>query len=212
MTDLPAPHRTMPLRFVALDLGNVLCDLDPPGFAARLGALTGATPEQVEAAVFGGGTWQRLEAGAAPPEAFREAVLHALGAHLPDDVFDATWCLIPTARPGADGLVDRLVVPHAIWSNTDPIHARDLTRTLKAMRSAAHLNLSFAVGACKPDRRFYEAGLAALGARPQEVLFVDDREENVAGARALGVMAHQVASLAGLEKILSDHGLLRLTA
>jgi putative hydrolase of the HAD superfamily len=202
----------MTTRFVALDLGNVLCDLDPPAFARRLGALTSTTAAQVEQAVFGSGAWQRLEVGDAPAREFRAAVLGALGASLDDDTFDDAWCLIPTPRPGADALVDRLVVPHAIWSNTDPIHARHLARTLDAMRTARHLNLSFAIQAAKPRARFYQTGLEALGVAPGEVLFVDDRAENVAAAQALGIQAHRAHSLPELAQILMENGLLRLAA
>lgn len=41
----------------------------------------------------------------------------------------------------------------------------------------------------KPERAAFEHALAALGARPGEVGFVDDQEANVAAARALGLDA-----------------------
>lgn len=41
----------------------------------------------------------------------------------------------------------------------------------------------------KPDRGIYERLLVATGCRPAELLFVDDRARNVAGAAALGIPA-----------------------
>ena len=41
----------------------------------------------------------------------------------------------------------------------------------------------------KPDRGIYEQLLAATGYRPAELLFVDDRAKNVAGAAAVGIPA-----------------------
>lgn len=41
----------------------------------------------------------------------------------------------------------------------------------------------------KPDRGIYEQLLAATGYRPAELLFVDDRAKNVAGAAAVGIAA-----------------------
>jgi putative hydrolase of the HAD superfamily len=41
----------------------------------------------------------------------------------------------------------------------------------------------------KPDRRIYELTCARLGLRPDEILFLDDYEPNVAAARALGMRA-----------------------
>ena len=49
-------------------------------------------------------------------------------------------------------------------------------------------------GAAKPDRRIFERGLELAGARPEEAVHVGDSVENdVAGARALGIRAVLVA-------------------
>lgn len=44
-------------------------------------------------------------------------------------------------------------------------------------------------GVMKPDPRIFEVALARTGAQPAEAIFVDDMEENVAAARALGMHA-----------------------
>ncbi|MEI5101596.1 HAD-IA family hydrolase [Streptomyces sp. PmtG] len=46
---------------------------------------------------------------------------------------------------------------------------------------------SAALGVAKPDRRIYELAAERLGAAVTRCLFVDDREENVAAATALGM-------------------------
>jgi putative hydrolase of the HAD superfamily len=45
------------------------------------------------------------------------------------------------------------------------------------------------VGARKPERRAYDAGVAALGVPPERVLFVDDLTVNVDAARGAGLQA-----------------------
>lgn len=45
------------------------------------------------------------------------------------------------------------------------------------------------VGSCKPAHAAYVAAADALGVAPADVLFVDDRPENVAGAEAAGMRA-----------------------
>lgn len=47
------------------------------------------------------------------------------------------------------------------------------------------------VGCMKPDPRIYHYALKQLDATPASTLFFDDREENVAAARALGIRAHR---------------------
>ncbi len=44
------------------------------------------------------------------------------------------------------------------------------------------------VGIRKPDRGLYEALLRRVGCAPERVVFVDDREQNVAAARAMGIV------------------------
>ena len=47
------------------------------------------------------------------------------------------------------------------------------------------------LGAVKPNRAFYERALAKFGLQPAACLFIDDRPENVEGARAFGIPALQ---------------------
>lgn len=42
-------------------------------------------------------------------------------------------------------------------------------------------------GISKPDERIYLLALDRLGLRPEEVLFIDDKRENVEAARRLGI-------------------------
>ncbi len=44
-------------------------------------------------------------------------------------------------------------------------------------------------GVTKPDIRIYRIFLERFGLRPEECLFIDDREDNVEGARAAGMRA-----------------------
>jgi putative hydrolase of the HAD superfamily len=45
------------------------------------------------------------------------------------------------------------------------------------------------VGVCKPDPRIFHSALERLGVDASETVFVDDREKNVNGAKALGIHA-----------------------
>lgn len=52
-----------------------------------------------------------------------------------------------------------------------------------------HATLSFELGAVKPRPEIYEDAVRGLGVAPEQALFLDDREENVEGARAIGLHA-----------------------
>ncbi len=68
---------------------------------------------------------------------------------------------------------------------------------------------SFELGACKPDEAFFVEAARRIGANPAAILFIDDRADNVAAARDVGLAAEQWTIADGhriLHGILDDHG------
>ncbi|MFJ8660392.1 HAD family hydrolase [Streptomyces sp. NPDC093795] len=61
-------------------------------------------------------------------------------------------------------------------------------------------------GHAKPDPAAYAWCLRALAAPPRDVLFVDDREENVAAAHAAGLHGVLFTGAADLRTALREHG------
>jgi putative hydrolase of the HAD superfamily len=63
------------------------------------------------------------------------------------------------------------------------------------------------VGLAKPDRRIYELALDRLQARPAEAIFIDDVQENVEAAQAIGMAGIRFQStaqtLAEIERYLT---------
>jgi len=68
---------------------------------------------------------------------------------------------------------------------------REVVARLDAERPlSAHFDavvISFEVGCAKPEPRIFEITLDRLGVAPSRALFVDDREDNIEGARRLGL-------------------------
>ena len=67
--------------------------------------------------------------------------------------------------------------------------------------------LSFEVGALKPDRAIFTAAAEMAGVAPAEIFFVDDRPENVQGARTVGFDAVQYTTPPALAAELRKRGL-----
>jgi putative hydrolase of the HAD superfamily len=68
---------------------------------------------------------------------------------------------------------------------------------------------SWQVGVAKPDPEFFRRVVALIGVPADEVLFVDDSEANVAGARAAGLVAehwHFQRGPGSLVDLLAAHG------
>lgn len=60
---------------------------------------------------------------------------------------------------------------------------------------------SYQLGIAKPDPAIYRHTLDQLGTRPEETLFIDDKIENVEGARALGIVSIHYD---GVERLRAD--------
>jgi putative hydrolase of the HAD superfamily len=184
------------VRAVLLDLYDTLAWTEWPtmraeledrfglGEAELLRALT-TTREARSTGAFGsadGDLAAILEAAGVHPDPqlvheLSEARVRALaddGVHLWDDS-------VPTLRElRARGLRT------AIVSNCD--HAtRPIVDDLGLEREADAIVLSFEVGVAKPDPGIYRAALAAVGAGPEEAVFVDDQAWYCDGAQALGI-------------------------
>ncbi len=108
--------------------------------------------------------------------------------------------------PGMQALLDDLdgLVVRATASNY-PIWVEQLAEDHLAGRFE-HIIASCHLGARKPDAPFYERLLDALRVEPAEVLFVDDREENVRAAQALGIAAHRYLDAYTLRRWIREHG------
>ena len=74
-------------------------------------------------------------------------------------------------------------------SNLPAPIGRHLRTSTTLLNEFDHLTLSYEVHAVKPQAAIYEDMLRKLGVPPQNALFLDDRQDNVDGALAVGLQA-----------------------
>lgn len=180
------------LRALILDYGEVLSLPQDAGLADEMAAVAGVTRERFQQAY-----WRHRRAydlGRRATDYWRDT-LHDL--EISDDAIipalidldvrswtgynDPMWTLAREVR--ASGLKT------AILSNGVPeVMARVVSdRPLTPLFDV--VVVSYELGHAKPEREIYDATLARLGVAPGEALFVDDRAENIAAARDLGLRA-----------------------
>ena len=58
------------------------------------------------------------------------------------------------------------------------------------------------LGTIKPDAAIFEHVLQALGVTPAQTVFIDNKEENVRGAEAVGITGHVFTTAADLRAYL----------
>ena len=93
--------------------------------------------------------------------------------------------------------------PLILVSNTQRIPRRTTSRrNYRVLDYFDHKIFSHEVRSMKPDRKIYDAAIAAAGKPPEALFFTDDREENIESAVKLGIRAHQFHSVLKLVNAL----------
>jgi len=96
--------------------------------------------------------------------------------------------------------------PMILVSNTNESHAAYISRNYSVLDYFEAKIFSHVVRSLKPDRKIYEAAIAAAWHPAESLLFIDDREENIEGAEILGIRTHQFTSASRLIEALRSHG------
>ena len=97
-----------------------------------------------------------------------------------------------------------------ILSNLGDAMERGVLARLPWMAGFGHHTFSHRLGIAKPDPAIYAHAAQGLGVPPEEVLFLDDREDNILAARAFGMAAIQYTSHADFLHAMRDAGLAHL--
>lgn len=180
------------IRAVIWDLGGVLVRTFDRSTRAEWEARLGLEPYDLERAVFAGEVGRQAALGQATAQDVWQAVWAQLdlgpeqGRELQRDFWrgdDVDQTLIDYIRRlKADYLV-------GLISNAWPELRRQIEEEWLIQDAFHAMVISAEVEMAKPDPRIYQLMLDELSVAPHESIFVDDFEENVAAATALGMHA-----------------------
>jgi putative hydrolase of the HAD superfamily len=183
----------VPMGWVLFDFGGVICHPQPERDLARLARAAGCT-----VAEFSGAYWPyRLgyDRGAHDSAGFWQRVAGRLGRSF-DETELAELARLDVAswmhmQEGTVALIEDMAAAGyrlALLSNAPA----DVAKAVSGLPVAAHfehLIFSCFLKSAKPDPECFRGALAVMGAEPGEVTLVDDRAENIAGARQAGLAA-----------------------
>lgn len=111
--------------------------------------------------------------------------------------------VLPGMRELLDDLAGQVL---RVTASNYPVWVDDVVATLLE-GSFDRVLASHHLGVRKPKPAFYESLCAELELVPGAVLFVDDRDDNVAAAREAGLRTHPFAGADDLRQRLRDEGL-----
>ncbi|WP_214317305.1 HAD family hydrolase [Nonomuraea sediminis] len=192
------------MRWTVFDYGGVLSLPQPESDADAMAEAVGADPE-----TFKRGYWDhRLDFDRATltPETYWSAVLGrpATAAEVARlvELDVASW-----SHPdeGTVAILDALLTGGsgvALLSNAPACIADGLDR-LPWIAAIGHRFYSARMGLVKPDPEIYAALAEGLGAAPADIVFIDDRKDNVEGAERAGLTAHHFTDAPSLRAALS---------
>jgi 2-haloacid dehalogenase len=198
------------IRAIIFDIGNVLVRWDPvepflpllgdratvEAFLSRIGF------SKLNLRADGGETFQDLAQEIADPQD-RALFLTYLPNYATSirDPIEGSWDLM--ARLRACG-----IEIHAITNWSAETWAQGLATHPRLGNAFGTTIVSGFERIIKPDRRIFELLCDRAAVAPSDCLFIDDSPANVAGARQAGLSAHHFFDPDGLERDLTERGLL----
>lgn len=154
---------------------------------------------------------RRFERGDCSPDEFAAGAVDDLELDISAEIFLANFAGFPRGLfPGAADLVVEVsaTAEIGVLSNTNQLHWETQPDAEILQRIVTRPYLSYRLGEVKPDEALYRLVLDDLARPAGEVLFLDDNQINVDGARRVGMAAETVKGPDQARRVLNRYGLL----
>lgn len=178
------------IKNIIFDVGNVLVEYNPDGLMRRLG-FDEETLQAVNQAVFQNELWNESDRGVLSPEELLEAFIANNPAYEKEirQVIDAvgdTISLMPYTVEWVKGLKERGYHLY-ILSNYAEYTYEKTSHKMEFLPYMDGVVFSYRCKLIKPEKEIYEYICETYGLKPEESVFLDDREDNVQAARNMGM-------------------------
>jgi putative hydrolase of the HAD superfamily len=185
------PSAANPIDVVLFDYGQVLSGPPDPAAWARLRAITGLDEASLHDAY-----WKfrhDYDRDALTGPTYWQAVADRTGITLDAAKLDALlavdidlWTSLNLPMVEWAGRLQRAGIRTGILSNIGDLIAQGIVAKLPWLSAFDHCIWSYALHMAKPEPAIYLKTAEILSAAPANILFLDDREDNIAAAAALG--------------------------
>jgi len=193
----------------AFDLGKVLFDFDYSLALEKIKDKLGVSPNCVIDALFFDDFALDFEKGIISGYDFYLKFKESFKAEISYPEFIDSWCKIFSLNEEVVELVKRLRLLYPVYliSNINELHFNYLYQQWKEVFLLFDkLFLSFKIKAVKPEKRIYEE-LFKEGFLPEEIIYIDDRQDLIEEGKKLGLRCFQFKELNSLIKDLKKEGI-----
>jgi FMN phosphatase YigB (HAD superfamily) len=179
-------------KVVVFDLGKVLVDFDYSIAARRIAAHSDLPPAQIRTLIEQSPLIIDYESGRLKRSEFFERICQATGYRGTMDEFSGFFADIFTPITPMIELYAKLHhhgIPTYVLSNTNDLAVEHIRRHFPFFSDFDGYIFSYEIGIMKPDAKIYEALEKLAGRRGNEIVYLDDRLENVHAGAARGWQA-----------------------
>ncbi len=196
------------IRGILFDYGGVIHSFDYGGFFRAFRSRTDRTVEEMGSLVAGSDLPWRYESGEISSVEFFRGIAGLCGLRATEEEFLSAFVTIFTPIETTIGLIRDLSRSYrlGLLSNTNEWHFEHHIRVQEFFPLFDAVTLSYRVGAMKPAEAIYREALRGIGLGPRECVFIDDREENVEGARRMNIHAIHYTGHDALLSSLAQRG------
>lgn len=176
-------------KVVVFDLGKVLLDFDFGIVAPKIAARAKVSSAMVKRLIDQSPLLFRLETGLMTTEEFYREICKETGyagsfEEFRDDFGDIFEPITPMLE--LQRLLRKRGIPTYIFSNTNDLAIPFIRRRYPFFSDFDGYIFSHEHGSMKPDAKLYEVVERVTGRRGPEIIYIDDRAENIAAGAARG--------------------------
>ena len=174
---------------VVFDLGKVLVDFDYSIAARRIAARSSLALPDMHTFLGNSPLLVQYESGSLTRQDFFEAMRKATGFLGDPKEFGEFFADIFTSIPEMVELHGKLRqrnIRTYIFSNTNDLAIEHIRRNFPFFQNFDGYILSYEIKSMKPDGPIYKAMEDLAGRRGSEIIYIDDRPENIAAGEARG--------------------------
>jgi len=178
-----------PPKALVFDLGKVLLEFDYAIASRRFAQKSNADWQKVGEIISSTTLLYRFETGQLNTQEFFDELSRATGYRGTlaefEEIFSAIFSPMPDMiRLQAD--IRAAGLPCYIFSNTNELAIEYIRRTYPFFANFDGYVLSYEHGSMKPESRLYEVVESMTGRRGEDLLYIDDRPENIAAGAERG--------------------------
>lgn len=195
---------------VVFDLGNTLIRFDHNIAAKKVKDLSNVPYDDIYQAFFDSPHTRAFEKGEMLSGEFYVGMKELLGLKLDYDEFVPIWNNIFWEDEVSCGIARRLKANGYtlfLLSNVNKLHFEFIERKFNILNIFDEMILSYIVGSMKPERAIFDEVIKRAGGDRAKILYIDDREDLIKEATALGIDSIRFEGGEKLGKELKDRGI-----